>query len=110
MKIKALYSSLHSFAAIKEDNSVEAWHHNTDAGCEDPEVKSNAVCKPTNVKNVKTIFTNNKNMAALTYDGQVYTWGYTSSTDIRTLDFVLTDVEHVFTTKQAMIALFKNKT
>ena len=51
-----------------------------------------------------------KNMAALTYDGQVYTWGYTSSTDIRTLDFVLTDVEHVFTTKKAMIALFKNKT
>ena len=54
-------------------------------------------------------------MAALTYDGQVYTWGYTSSVytssvDIRTLDFVLTDVEHVFTTKKAMIALFKNKT
>ena len=49
-------------------------------------------------------------LAALSYDGLLYTWGYSATNDIRTLDFILTDVDHVFSTRKAMVALFKNKT
>ena len=63
--VKAIYSTLGAFAALKEDGTVEAWGYSSYGGSG----------VPSNLSGVKAIYSTQGAFAALKEDGTVKAWG-----------------------------------